>query len=461
VRRRYPLKTFFRLNLFLIDACAFVLAYQAAYATRFHSTWFLSHFPAIKGIPNVHIYNQALAILLPAWLFVFLYIGFYKEPLQNAYDEIIRIVKGVLLGALLSTAMSFAYRSTEYSRLVILLWSTYSVVFIFTLHEVVKALYKRMARRIEGPNNTLVVGHGNAMKVIREAARKDPFMRTTYMEQSPNAEELDRMFRQRHITNVVLLQGPLSSSRILEISRICEAHDIDCQIIPDLLEMRRGEIIFNGFCGLPTFHIQSLSLHGSNYVLKRGFDLIVSAAVLVLFAIPLLVISVLIKFDNPGPVLYTQDRMGWRGRKFKLYKFRTMGIDADIRLKSLKHLSDRSGPVFKMKNDPRITHVGKWLRKFSIDELPQIFNVILGDMSLVGPRPQVLWEAEAYDEYAKKRLRVMPGITGLWQVSGRASLSYEEMINLDVYYLENWSLGLDLKILLRTLPAVFAKDGAY
>ena len=138
-----------------------------------------------------------------------------------------------------------------------------------------------------------------------------------------------------------------------------------------------------------------------------------------------------------------------------------MVADADDHIEKLKHLSDRSGPVFKMKNDPRITRVGSWLRKLSLDELPQIFNVLKGDMSLVGPRPQVLWEAAHYDEHAKKRLRIKPGITGLWQVSGRAALSYEEMINLDIFYLENWSLGLDLKILLRTLPAVFEKEGAY
>lgn len=459
--RRYSLKSFFRLNLFLIDAGAVVLAYQAAYVTRFRSVWFLRRFPAIKGIPDIHIYYQALTVLLPAWLFVFLYLGFYKEPLHNAYDEAIRVIKGVILGALLSTAMSFAYRGTEYSRLVITLWSAYSVLLIFFLHEFVKFLYQRLARRMEGPQHALVIGRGAAMDVIREVSRKDPFTRISFMDNPPAREELNKALRSGAISSVVLLQGPLSSAQILDISRLCETENIECQIVPDLLEMRRGEIIFNGFCGLPTFHIRSLSLHGSNYMLKRGFDLIASLCVVIVFAIPLMVIGLLICIDNPGPALYTQDRMGWRGRKFKLYKFRTMGMDADSRLKGLRHLSDRSGPVFKMKNDPRITRVGKWLRKFSIDEIPQIFNVLKGDMSLVGPRPQVLWEAEAYDDYAKKRLRVMPGITGLWQVSGRAALSYEQMIDLDVYYLENWSLGLDLKILLRTLPAVFAKEGAY
>lgn len=217
----------------------------------------------------------------------------------------------------------------------------------------------------------------------------------------------------------------------------------------------------DGFCGLPTFAIRSLSLYGTNYVLKRSFDIFLSTIILVTFSLPLLVIAVLIKLDSKGVVFYTQYRMGFHGKKFRLYKFRTMDADADDHIEELKKQSDRPGPVFKMKNDPRVTRVGQFLRNFSLDELPQIINVLKGDMSLVGPRPQVLWEAAAYDEHAKRRLRIKPGITGLWQVSGRAALSYEEMINLDIFYLENWSLGLDLKILIRTIPAIFAKEGAY
>jgi lipopolysaccharide/colanic/teichoic acid biosynthesis glycosyltransferase len=135
--------------------------------------------------------------------------------------------------------------------------------------------------------------------------------------------------------------------------------------------------------------------------------------------------------------------------------------NAEALLEELKTKSDRPGPVFKMKRDPRITSVGRFLRRFSIDEVPQLLNVLRGDMSLVGPRPQVLWETQYYNEWAKKRLNVLPGITGLWQVSGRAELTYEEMIELDIYYIEHWSLGLDVKIILKTLPAVFFGDGAY
>jgi lipopolysaccharide/colanic/teichoic acid biosynthesis glycosyltransferase len=151
--------------------------------------------------------------------------------------------------------------------------------------------------------------------------------------------------------------------------------------------------------------------------------------------------------------------MGKGGKEFSFLKFRTMILGADDMLEKLKPLSEREGPVFKMKNDPRITRVGKFLRKYSLDELPQLFNVLRGDMSLVGPRPQVLWEAAYYDEWAKRRLQVMPGITGLWQVSGRTALSYDEMIRLDLYYIENWSFELDLKILLQTFLVIIRGEG--
>ncbi len=151
----------------------------------------------------------------------------------------------------------------------------------------------------------------------------------------------------------------MSSQHILETAQISEHLGIACKIIPDLLEMRRGEIIIDGFCGLPTFTIKSLSLHGSNYILKRSFDIVTSVIILTIFSLPLVVLSILIRLDSPGPAMFQQDRMGFLGHKFKLYKFRTMVADADAHIEKLKHLSDRSGPVFKMRNDPRITRVGK------------------------------------------------------------------------------------------------------
>jgi exopolysaccharide biosynthesis polyprenyl glycosylphosphotransferase len=395
------------------------------------------------------------------WLLVFFYLGFYRDVLFSAYDELVLVMKGVILCALLTTAMTFAYRSADYSRLVIGLWATYSVLLVYGLRECDKFVFRKLTEHAAGPRHVLVIGKGKAADLIRDLSAKQPFLRTSYMESLPDTQAVDHYCETHRISEVLLIQGSVPPETILETAKFCELHGLECKILPDLLEMRRGEIVLDGFCGLPTFSIRSASLYGADYFLKRSFDIVGSLLVLMALFLPLLLISLFIRLDSSGPALFSQERMGFLGRKFKLYKFRTMITDADSHIEKLKHLSDRSGPVFKMKNDPRVTRIGKWLRRISLDEIPQILNVLKGDMSLVGPRPQVLWEAAHYDDHAKKRLRVKPGITGLWQVSGRAALSYEEMIDLDVFYLENWSLGLDLKILLRTLPAVFTKEGAY
>ncbi len=242
---------------------------------------------------------------------------------------------------------------------------------------------------------------------------------------------------------------------------VCEDFLVPFRIVPDILELRMGEVIIDQSLGLPTFHIKPVSLHGWTFFYKRLFDILGSITILSLGLIPLVGTALLIRLDSDGPILLKQARLGFKRRPFSFFKFRTMIANADDFLEELKNKTDRSGPVFKMKDDPRITRVGKWLRKFSLDEIPQIINILRGEMSLVGPRPQVLWEAAAYDDWAKKRLNVLPGITGLWQVSGRAHLSYEEMIDLDIYYIEHWSPGLDLKIILRTLPTILSGQGAY
>jgi exopolysaccharide biosynthesis polyprenyl glycosylphosphotransferase len=460
MRRNY-LKPIFFFSLLLIDTCGLILAFQGAYWTRFNFSFFLNIFPVTKGVPSIALYQQTLWALLPMCLLVFFYLGFYKGILLSAYDEFVRSFKGVILCALMTTAMTFAYRGTEYSRLVIGLWTLYSVVLIDILREFDKLIFRRLQLLTNGPKHAMVVGKGKAVEAIQEMIQHQPFIHTSFVDSVPESDELEQWIKQKQVSELLLVQASLSPTAILAAAQLCDRWSIECKIIPDLLEMRRGEIIVDGFCGLPTFHIKSASLYGTDYLLKRTFDVVVSIFVLTVLFVPLTIVSLLVWLDSPGPILFTQNRMGLRGRHFKVFKFRTMINNADRHLEKLKHLSDRAGPVFKMKNDPRITRIGNWLRASSLDEIPQILNVLRGDMSLVGPRPQVLWEAAHYDETAKKRLRVLPGITGLWQVSGRASLSYEEMINLDIYYLENWSLGLDLKIILRTLPAIFAREGAY
>jgi exopolysaccharide biosynthesis polyprenyl glycosylphosphotransferase len=194
---------------------------------------------------------------------------------------------------------------------------------------------------------------------------------------------------------------------------------------------------------------------------KRIFDLVSATALLLLVAPVVVIAAVAIKLDSEGPILFVQERVGLNKRRFRMLKFRTMSLNAEASQEALEHLNEKTGPIFKIRKDPRITRVGRWLRKTSIDELPQLVNVLLGDMSIVGPRPLSVRDAVRMQlAWQKRRFSVKPGITCLWQVSGRSNLSFEQWMELDLEYIDHWSLGLDASILLRTIPAIVLARGA-
>ncbi len=236
---------------------------------------------------------------------------------------------------------------------------------------------------------------------------------------------------------------------------------VDLIVAPSLTEVAGFRIHTRPVGGLPLLHVEAPRYEGANRATKRLFDLVATTTVLMLVAPLLALVAVAVRLDSPGPVLFRQERIGIRGRTFHMLKFRSMVQDAEERVGDLLHANEGSGPLFKVRNDPRITRSGRFLRRFSLDELPQLFNVLRGDMSLVGPRPPLRSEVDTYAEHVHRRLLVRPGITGLWQVSGRSDLSWEESVRLDLYYVENWSLVDDVVILLKTTRAVLAPSGAY
>ncbi len=210
---------------------------------------------------------------------------------------------------------------------------------------------------------------------------------------------------------------------------------------------------------LPIAAIEEMS--GGAFAVKRAMDLVIAALLLIALLLPMILIAALVRLTSPGPAIFQQERVGRRGTLFTAYKFRTMYVGAELEVEKLKPLNEAAAPLFKIRNDPRLTPVGRLLRRTSCDELPQLWNVLRGDMSLVGPRPALPIEVLHYTEWHMKRLQVSQGATGLWQVSGRSELTFEEMVQLDLYYIEHWSPWLDLKILLRTIPAMLTGRGAY
>jgi exopolysaccharide biosynthesis polyprenyl glycosylphosphotransferase len=240
-----------------------------------------------------------------------------------------------------------------------------------------------------------------------------------------------------------------------------EAHDVQVVVAPSVADISGERVRVRPVGGLPLIHIEQPRAVQAGRWAKRTFDLAGSLALLVLFAPLMLVAAARIRWHDGGPVFFRQVRVGRDGTTFPCLKFRTMVVDAEARLAVLQAETGFTYGLFKMKNDPRITPPGRWLRRFSLDELPQLFNVVRGDMSLIGPRPALPSEAAAYEPDGVRRLRVRPGMTGLWQVSGRSDLSYEEAVRLDMFYVDNWSMIQDLTILLRTLGAVLRARGAY
>jgi len=451
---------FFLGLIFLFDLLIVYFSFHLAYTIRFHFPWMVKIFPITKGVPEWKGYQQATSIILFLWGIIFLYFRFYREKFLSALDEFIQVSKGVSLGTVLVMALTFLYRGFEYSRLVIGLVWVLNIFFIYSFHELVKLVDRFWLRKIFGLRRILVLGKGKIAQKVCDYLKSQAHLKPHYL---PEIEKnkFEEIVKKRNISEVIFAQFPVEYNHLLEISERCEQLGLEFKFVPDILALKMGELTIDSEYGLPILGVKPVSLQGANFFFKRFLD-VLSSMLIISFSLPFfLFLCLLIYLDSPGPILYSHLRKGYRGKVFSFYKFRTMVKDADEKLEELKELSQRGGPVFKLLDDPRVTRIGKILRKYSLDELPQLVNVLRGEMSLIGPRPQVLWEAEHYDDYAKRRLKLLPGITGLWQVSGRADLSYEEMIRLDIYYLENWSLGLDLKILLKTIPAIFSRKGAY
>jgi exopolysaccharide biosynthesis polyprenyl glycosylphosphotransferase len=298
---------------------------------------------------------------------------------------------------------------------------------------------------------------GSNEKLSEEFAQSLPILG-----REPRTEAIVDAIGRCHADTVAVSAGVQLHPQILRhLGWELAARNIGLIMAPALTDIAGPRIHTQQVAGLPLIHVTTPSLEGGQRVAKRLFDIVVSGALVILTSPLMLIVAILIKTDNRGPVLFKQERVGIEGNPFGMLKFRSMVVDAERRLSELVDRNEGNGVLFKIKDDPRITRVGGILRKYSLDELPQLFNILGGSMSLVGPRPPLPREVEAYEHDVRRRLLVKPGLTGLWQVSGRSNLSWQDSVRLDLYYVENWSLAGDLVIILRTVRAVFHSTGAY
>lgn len=267
---------------------------------------------------------------------------------------------------------------------------------------------------------------------------------------------------QGHVVDEVIIALPRTLIKDVQIiADVCEEEGVKLRLMADIFDLEVARMRLEHLDSIPLLSFEPIAQNESHLIIKRIFDLVVTLMAMPVILPVMACVAVAVYLDSPGPILFRQSRVGLHKRIFNMYKFRSMHADAEQRLEEIEHLNEASGPIFKIENDPRVTRVGGFLRRTSLDELPQLFNVLRGHMSLVGPRPMSLRDVGLFDRgIQRKRFGVRPGLTCLWQVSGRSSLPFSKWLELDLFYIENWSLWLDLKILLKTIPTVLRGSGA-
>ena len=274
-------------------------------------------------------------------------------------------------------------------------------------------------------------------------------------------DQLPEVITNERIQEVIIADSDFPQERAVELVDVCHQRGVAVHIAPSTMEILIDRAEFVPGQTVPLFKLRPPVFEGIDFALKRGFDLVMSIVSLAILSPLLLAIALAVKLSSRGPVIYRSVRPGMAGKPFHCFKFRTMREHADQVQDDLESLNEKSGALFKIRQDPRLTTIGGFLRRYSLDELPQLVNVVRGEMSLVGPRPLPMRDFERLEEWHKKRYLVLPGITGLWQVSGRSELDFDDLVRLDFLYLEHWSVMLDLQILLKTIPAVLSRRGAF
>jgi exopolysaccharide biosynthesis polyprenyl glycosylphosphotransferase len=462
------------LDLILISLCLY-LPYVFKYNPDAIQQLSIRQSFAALWLPDLGQHSLVFLFWAVILLLLFRVYNLYTTDRTISYlDESILAAKALLLALLPAAAAVFFLQIKIFSREVFFIQS----VSLFITLIGWRILKRRLVRRrvVRGFNNqhVLIIGAGEVGRaLVREIAKHRylglevvGFLDDQLTGKVDGYPILGRCgdFKEvvrREFVDEVLISIP--SERQLVARLILSARKLgkSIRVVPDLLSLGM-EGIRAGYLGaIPLLEYYNQGLHGADLLLKRAFDIIASFLALSLL-LPLMgVIALAIKLNSAGPVFYISKRNGKKGKLFNFYKFRTMVKGADQMLDELRHLDETDGPIFKIKNDPRVSRVGRFLRRYSLDGLPQLWNVLKGDMSLVGPRPPTPNEVAQYADWQLKRLEIRPGLTCLWQVRGRSNLSFREWMKLDLFYIENWSFWLDIKIILRTIGVVFRGEGAY
>lgn len=447
----------------LVDTFALGTALSVATATRFGGDALKAQGP----------YGRKLWVWLILWWCSLAVAGLYeRQRTDDRVEELRNVVNGISLGAAVAIAGAF-FAGFELSRAwAALVWAL-GLVFVLFGRTCLRAVVQWMRRRGRLRRRAIIVGADESAHTLAAAVARAPwegvdvvgFVSTDFNPaDGPTLGSIDDL---RDIvigakaTEVLVSSGAAARGRFSEIVAALDGLPVELRIAPGLDGFLASRLAVHPLGDQALVAVERVELRASAKAFKRSVDLLVGIPA-TLIALPLIACcAAAIRLDSNGPVFFRQPRVGVDGRRFKIWKLRTMIAGAEAALRDLDARNDAPGLLFKLRADPRVTRVGRFLRKTSLDELPQLFNVLSGAMSLVGPRPPLVTEVERYDDPLRRRLLVKPGITGLWQVSGRAEASFDEYVRYDLLYVQNWSVALDLFILLRTIPAVLTSKGAY
>jgi len=419
-----------------------------------------------------------LPFILALWIFFLTFFGAYRSPrmasrLQYAWA----VTRGVTVGLAALLTILFLFKVQYVSRGVVVAFAATDLLALVGVRLGVVWYFRRSLRRGERFRRFLIVGSGTRARRLAETLLQhsewgirivghldpDPTrVGNRVLESSVlgTVGDITSVLKGNVIDEVILAVPRAMIPDVDKIAQACEEEGVKLCLMADVFEVHAARTRLVALGPIPLLTLEPVAQGDWQLLVKRCMDLAIAALVVPLLPV-IGLIALAIKLDSPGPVFFRQERVGLHKRRFRMLKFRTMVQDADQRQAEVEHLNEAKGPIFKIANDPRITRVGRFLRRTSLDELPQMLHVLTGEMSLVGPRPMSLRDVDLFDQgIQRKRFSVKPGLTCLWQVSGRSNLPFSKWLELDLYYIEHWSLGLDLKILFKTLPAVLSGTGA-
>lgn len=468
----------FSLGLILIDGLSVGFAFRIAYFFRFELS--LGFF-YIDTTPPFAFYQRLVLFLIPLWLIIFALAGLYnRQKLLGGTEEYALVFNSTTAGMFVVISVGFLDPNFVFARgWLILAWG-FAFLFASIGRFSVRRLVYSLRMRGYFLSNSIIIGANNeglslaaqlmrwqtsGLQVLGFVDKKIPAGRVVYQNLTVlgNVDQLDDLIERYGVEELILASSAVSSrDRMMEIfQRFGTAQDINVRLSSGLYEIITTGLTVKEFAYVPLVGVNKVRLTGVDQFLKMLLDYCLAIPGLVLISPLLILIGLAIKLDSSGPIIFRRRVMGVNGQEFEAYKFRTMHTNGDEILVDHPELQAELAANHKLKTDPRITRIGKFLRKSSLDELPQLINVLKREMSLVGPRMITPEEVEKYDQWDINLLTVAPGITGLWQVSGRSDVSYEERVRLDMYYIRNWSIWLDFQILFQTIPAVMRGNGAY